>query len=350
MVTGARAYWDAPQNLGPGVNSSSDELSIALSADGLRLLLDSDRPGGEGGRDLYQSLWTGSAFAPPTSLGPEVNTPGHEQGPSLSPDGTELVYADPGWNLRLSTWTGSAWSAGVPLGAPVSTLAHEWAARFDGPDRLIFTATERDGGSGGHDLFEAERALGEWSDPQLLLGTAAHEYAASVHGDSLFLAVSGDIHVSYRDGEGWTVPVPVNGLVNTTTGYETSPVLAPDGLSLYFVSDRNAGEGGYDVWVSAWQPGIIGVPGADTPQSAAILARPNPFTSHVTLEIQGGERVRVSIYDIAGRRVRDLGAGSSVLHWDGRDASGRLVPPGTYLVRLSDGRRLRQSQKLLRHR
>lgn len=50
--------------------------------------------------------------------------------------------------------------------------------------------------------------------------------------------------------------------------------------------------------------------------------------------------VRAAIYDLAGRPVKHLDlaaatAGRHTLSWDGRDADTRLVPPGTYLLRLS---------------
>ncbi|MCE9628090.1 MAG: hypothetical protein K8R56_09255, partial [Candidatus Eisenbacteria bacterium] len=51
-------------------------------------------------------------------------------------------------------------------------------------------------------------------------------------------------------------------------------------------------------------------------------------------------RVQVSIYDVTGRRVRDLAdrvfpAGEHTLQWDGTDASGQQVPRGVYFVRSS---------------
>jgi len=47
--------WSAPQNLGPLVNSVSNEQHPALSPDGLSLYFSSDRPGGAGGFDLWVS-------------------------------------------------------------------------------------------------------------------------------------------------------------------------------------------------------------------------------------------------------------------------------------------------------
>jgi hypothetical protein len=48
---------------------------------------------------------------------------------------------------------------------------------------------------------------------------------------------------------GWSEPVNLGPVVNTTF-CENSPALSPDGLSLYFESNRPGGSGGRDLWVS----------------------------------------------------------------------------------------------------
>jgi len=46
---------------------------------------------------------------------------------------------------------------------------------------------------------------------------------------------------------------------------------------------------------------------------------------------------RAQVYDARGRRVADLAAVSSTqLRWDGRDAAGRVVASGVYLVQISE--------------
>ena len=56
--------------------------------------------------------------------------------------------------------------------------------------------------------------------------------------------------------------------------------------------------------------------------------------------VEGSKRLQVGIFDLSGRRLRDLSreeARSSGVHrvlWDGRDEAGGLVPPGVYAVRL----------------
>jgi hypothetical protein len=56
--------------------------------------------------------------------------------------------------------------------------------------------------------------------------------------------------------------------------------------------------------------------------------------------VEGNSELRVEIFDLGGRRLRDLSqerlhpSGEYSIAWDGRDERGRLVPPGTYLLRL----------------
>ena len=52
--------------------------------------------------------------------------------------------------------------------------------------------------------------------------------------------------------------------------------------------------------------------------------------------------MRLAVYDIAGRLIRvlvegEVAAGSHQAVWDGRDATGRAAPSGSYLARLVAG-------------
>lgn len=68
---------------------------------------------------------------------------------------------------------------------------------------------------------------------------------------------------------------------------------------------------------------------------------PNPFRGQTTLEYALPEQatVRLTVYDILGRRMRVLArgeqrAGIHRIQWDGRTSTGQLVASGLYLVRL----------------
>jgi flagellar hook assembly protein FlgD len=81
---------------------------------------------------------------------------------------------------------------------------------------------------------------------------------------------------------------------------------------------------------------------------AGLRASPNPAsgTTHIHVETRHEGRVRVSVYDVTGRRIRGLSdrilrAGGHQFSWDGRDESGREVASGIYLVRIATAERSR---------
>lgn len=77
-------------------------------------------------------------------------------------------------------------------------------------------------------------------------------------------------------------------------------------------------------------------------------ARPNPFNPRTTIafELPEAARVRLEVFDLAGRRVAtlleaDLPAGANEATWDGTDARGAAAPSGSYIARLSWGGQVR---------
>ena len=69
---------------------------------------------------------------------------------------------------------------------------------------------------------------------------------------------------------------------------------------------------------------------------------PNPFNPEVVIPLDlatDEERVHLALYDVLGRRVRQLwqgplGAGSHRFAWDGRDAAGKAVAAGVYIYKV----------------
>ncbi len=144
----------------------------------------------------------------------------------------------------------------------------------------------------------------------------------------------------------WVPADPVPGQPNsidwaTGLGSEVDFQVGPDG-SLWYLrqfDDTFAGVTG-----SLGRIRYVGLPAGSPPPPAlrsGLFGAPNPFaaSSRVGFRLTAPQRVRLDIYDIGGRRLRRLfegvaPAGESVEPWDGRDADGRGVPPGLYLVRL----------------
>jgi len=91
----------------------------------------------------------------------------------------------------------------------------------------------------------------------------------------------------------------------------------------------------------------------EAPRIGGVDASPNPFAPHegelLRLAMHPRPpvaRVVARVYGLDGRRVAELGAASAfptLMVWDGRDVTGRIVPPGIYVVAcealLADGTR-----------
>jgi len=94
------------------------------------------------------------------------------------------------------------------------------------------------------------------------------------------------------------------------------------------------------VWVSD----SVGVPDEMPAPGAGLTAAPNPFNPRTTVsfELPTSQDITLTVHDLRGRRLDELARGHYVsgvhsLSWDGRDARGRELPSGTYLLRLVGG-------------
>ncbi len=89
------APWAEPRNLGPMVNSESNDFMQGLSIDGLVLFFASERIGGLGrAADLYMTrrATTSDPWGEAVSLGPAVNSPAWDLDPEVSADGSTLYF------------------------------------------------------------------------------------------------------------------------------------------------------------------------------------------------------------------------------------------------------------------
>ncbi len=122
-----------------------------------------------------------------------------------------------------------------------------------------------------------------------------------------------------------------------------------------------------EAWVanttgSVWRLGAVPCATPTAVESAAgarFALQPNypdPFTNQTSVRftLPRSSAVRLEVFDLRGRRVRtlvdgSLSAGGHDAVWNGADESGRPLPSGTYVYRLSaEGVSVRQSTVLVR--
>jgi hypothetical protein len=188
------APWSAPVNLGPVVNSAYQDARPYLSADGLTLLFDSQRPGGYGQGDLYMTrrATRSDPWGKPVNLGPLVNTPAFEEAPCLSADGSTLYWdcARPGGYGDHDIWQASI----IPIvdfdgdgkvdGKEVLAIAEHWGQNKSLYD--IGLSPLGDGVVDTNDLIVLADYIGnDWVDPTLLAHWAMDDSAGSVARDSV---------------------------------------------------------------------------------------------------------------------------------------------------------------------
>ena len=94
MCQWIQGSWTRPKNLGYKINSHDWEGQPQLSSDGKMLFFSSDRPGGQGKRDIWMSkMEEDGKWGQPKNLGELLNTPEDEQGPYFIQSKDILVFA-----------------------------------------------------------------------------------------------------------------------------------------------------------------------------------------------------------------------------------------------------------------
>ncbi len=268
-VANADFTFGEPTNLGPIVNSSAGESSPSISADGLELYFSSDRPSGYGLDDIYvmKRATTEDDWGEPVNLGPIVNSSAVEGTPSISTDGLELYFCDfitirPGGFGGGDLWVTTRptkddeWGEPVNLGPTVNSAAFEFTPEISSDGLELYFESERPDGYGIDDLYVSTRATkdDEWGEPVNLgptINSSLWEHCPTISADGLTLFFDigfpvGDLMMTRRAtiDEPWGEPV---NLGHSASDHWASDISA-DGSTLFFMSERDGGFGGNDLW------------------------------------------------------------------------------------------------------
>jgi hypothetical protein len=136
-------------------------------------------------------------------------------------------------------------------------------------------------------------------------------------------------------------------VVNAPSGQSDVDLVAAgvNGAIASWTDGRNAGTSPDIFALQVLFASPVDVPGS-TAATRLQMSRPDPNPARNQLQLKFAlpreADVRLAIYDLQGRRVRDLAngvrsAGEHVVQWDLRDEAGRAVGAGLYLARLDAG-------------
>jgi outer membrane protein OmpA-like peptidoglycan-associated protein/Tol biopolymer transport system component len=215
------------------------------------------------------------------NLGPAINSPTDEYWPSITVDGKTLIFTrlSEGDNSTgqgklaaqedffISRFAENKWQTSEPM-TEINTSYNEGAQSISTDGKLLFfTACTRNDGVGSCDIYFSRNKAGVWSEAHnagMPVNSTAWESQPSIsaNGESLYFVSNrrggkGGMDIWKCDLLGFSLSgIPVWGkLINlgdsiNTPGNEMSPYIHSDGKTLYFASDYWPGLGGYDIFFS----------------------------------------------------------------------------------------------------
>jgi hypothetical protein len=140
-----------------------------LSSDGKRLFFSSNRPGGQGGHDIWVSTMGRSGWGPVKNLGATINSDSSEFYPFLHQNG-KLYFvstrkqgsaggADIFWSMEIN----GQWLPAQPLPAPFNTKYDDYSYISDSTDRKGYISSTRNKSA---DLFSFVKNIPTFENPK----------------------------------------------------------------------------------------------------------------------------------------------------------------------------------------
>lgn len=265
-----------PINLGPNVNSDADEYMPSLTSDYRTLVFTrrvprrtSTQRGLPKEEDFYISLYDTMEldWGPAERMPEPLNSNGNEGAQTISHDGRLVIFTACGRNneptgcdLYMSVRRGNSWKKPRNLGAPVNTVYWESSPSLSIDGYTLYFASNRKGGYGGTDIWCCTLVEGRWSEPRNLgpaVNTSGNETSPYIHFDdkTLYFASDGhigmggsDLYVAKRVNDSTWGEVKNIGYPINTSAEESNLIVAPDGRTALFSSDRYGGYGQNDLY------------------------------------------------------------------------------------------------------
>lgn len=316
-------------------------------------------PSNERNKKIARSLYSCASFAAeavknpvpfnPKGVGSSINTTESEYFPSLTADGSTLIFTrrERGdENFYTSTLKDNQWQLATPLEG-VNTRENEGAQAIS-PDGtwLVFTACNRegDGSQGSCDLYWSQLKATGWTKPvpfSNVINSALWEAQPTIGADNKTLIFSRGNggpntpislwQTTRQAGGKWAKPEKLPPQINVG-GKVHTPFLHPDGQTLYFSSDSLPGMGGSDIFFvrreldGTWgKPENIGYPINTKGEEGMIVVSLDGKTAYYASDRKGGaggidiysfelpERARPRPVTYAKARVVDATTGYPVV-------------------------------------
>ena len=374
----------AIENLGPNINSNSDDYSEVLTNDAKTIYFASRRQLPKSGKrhpdtkfdeNILVSHISSGSWIPAVSAGKNLTTK-YCESPLYINAANDILYIYTGYSgkgdIKMSLSKKGIWKSPESIPYKINTRGSETSFTVSPSGNEIYYITDNSRDNiGGKDIFFIKKLNAKkWSKPQnagRMINTIYDDESVrfSKTGDTLWFSSQGhnslggfDIFYSIKNKDGaWDTARNAGYPINTAWDelfYYPSPV---DDSSFYFVSNRSGGLGGSDIYhgqILPPKPVVIAPP---PPKRDTVIIRvpvftppppvkiePNVYLTGKIIDSESGEPVlaKIDLKDFISNEVVGITASSDI------DGSYRLKLPAkkSYMVDLhatgflSDTRRI----------
>ncbi len=259
-------YVFAPSNVGDSINSADLEYYPSVTINDKTLVF-TRRVNGRN-EDFFVSDRKGNEWSKAKGIDGDINSNFNEGAQNISQDGEWLVFTGCNFpeglgscDLFFSSLTKKGWSTPENIGQPVNTEFWESSPCLSPDKRELYFSSNRPGGYGGKDIYVSRRMPnGRWGEPENLgpkINTAGDESCPFIHADNqtMYFTSNGltgyggdDLFLARKQSDGAWDNIENLGYPINTTENEGSLVVAADGKTAYYASDRADTRGGLDIY------------------------------------------------------------------------------------------------------
>ena len=187
----ADGQWSQAKNIGEPINTSDHDAISGLSIDGSKLII---YLGNKNNGDLFESQLSGDKWGKPQDFGKNINTDKfHESSASYSLDGKSVYFISdkPGGNGDRDIYVSyrdekGKWSKAENLGAVVNTEFGEEGVFMHPDGKTLYFSSQGHNSIGGYDIFKTilDEKTKKWSTPENI------GYPVNTTDDDVFYVVS----------------------------------------------------------------------------------------------------------------------------------------------------------------
>ena len=161
--------WRPPVEFSPWISAGTDCSSSALNKDGTVLFIYKvDNYDG----NIYSSEYVNGEWTPIKKLNSNINTKYYESHASISADEKKLYFTSnrPGGNGGLDIYVSEIdatgdWGPAINLGTAINTIYNDNTPFITLDDSVLYFSSEGHNSMGGYDFFKSERSGSTWEKP-----------------------------------------------------------------------------------------------------------------------------------------------------------------------------------------